>query len=308
MTAVVTGASGGLGLECVRALLEQNPAWHVVLAVRDPRRGEAAVSHLGEPGRCTVMAVDLASLVSVYDFAGRLANSGLPPTRALICNAGIQVTSGTRLTEDGIELTFGVNHLGHFALVSALLDRLSAPARIVIVSSDTHDPSKRTGMPAPRYASAAELAHPQMEPAISAARLGQRRYATSKLCNILFAYELDRRLGGGAKGVTVNAFNPGLMPGSGLARDYGTPQRLVWRFLMPALRVLPQVRGTRQSGRDLAALAGDRSYEHVSGRYFDGRKVIESSRDSHDLEKARDLWETSERLSRREDQRAAPRG
>ena len=59
---------------------------------------------------------------------------------------------------------------------------------------------------------------------------------------------------------------------------------------MPALRVLPQVRGTRQSGRDLAALAGDRSYEHVSGRYFDGRKVIESSRDSHDLEKARDLW------------------
>lgn len=307
-TAVVTGASGGLGLECVRALLEQDPAWHVVLAVRDPRRGEAAVSALGEPGRCTVMAVDLASLVSVHRFGERFANAGLPPTRALICNAGIQVTSGTRLTEDGIELTFGVNHLGHFALVSTLLDRLSAPARIVIVSSDTHDPSKRTGMPAPRYVSAEALAYPQMESAISAARLGQRRYTTSKLCNILFAYELNRRLGEGAKGVTVNAFNPGLMPGSGLARDYGTLQRLVWRFLMPALRVLPQVRGTGQSGRDLAALAGDHSYEDVTGRYFDGRKLIASSQDSYDLEKARDLWETSEHLSRLEDEPAAERG
>lgn len=299
-TAIVTGANGGLGLACVRALLECDPAWHVVLAVRDPSRGHDAAVALGEPTRCTVMALDLASLVSVRGFVEGFAEAGLPPARALVCNAGIQTTSGTHLTEDGIELTFGVNHLGHFALVQGLLDRLSAPARIVVVSSDTHDPRKLTGMPEPCYTSAAALAHPRSQPGAPAARLGRRRYTTSKLCNVLFAYELDRRLGGGARGIAVNAFNPGLMPGSGsgLARDYGTPQRLAWRFLLPALRVLPQVRGVRRSGEDLAALAGDPQYAGISGRYFDGRRQIDSSADSYDVEKARDLWETSERLTR----------
>jgi hypothetical protein len=86
------------------------------------------------------------------------------------------------------------------------------------------------------------------------------------------------------------------MPGSGLARDYGTLQRAVWRFLMPALRVLPQVRGVERSAGDLAALAADPAYEGVSGRYFDGAEPIRSSEDSYDCEKARDLWEVSERL------------
>jgi NAD(P)-dependent dehydrogenase (short-subunit alcohol dehydrogenase family) len=299
-TAIVTGANGGLGLACVRALLARDPAWHVVLAVRDPSRGHDATVALGEPTRCTVMALDLASLASVRGFVEGFAEAGLPPARALVCNAGIQTTSGTHLTADGIELTFGVNHLGHFALVQGLLDRLSTPARIVVVSSDTHDPRKLTGMPAPCYTSAAALAHPQPPPDGPAARpLGRRRYTTSKLCNVLFAYELDRRLGGGARGIAVNAFNPGLMPGSGsgLARDYRTPQRLAWRFLLPALRVLPQVRGVRRSGEDLAALAGDSEYAGISGRYFDGRRQIDSSADSYDMEKARDLWETSECLA-----------
>jgi NAD(P)-dependent dehydrogenase (short-subunit alcohol dehydrogenase family) len=176
-------------------------------------------------------------------------------------------------------------------------DRLAPSARIVVVSSDTHDPRKRTGMPWPRYPSAATLARPDDEHTQSqAARLGRERYTTSKLCNILFAYELDRRLGAGEGRVTVNAFNPGLMPGSGLARDYGVLQRAAWRFLMPALRVLPQVRGIERSGSDLAALAADPAYEGVTGCYFDGLEPIRSSEDSYDREQARDLWETSERL------------
>ena len=89
-------------------------------------------------------------------------------------------------------------------------------------------------MPDPRYTSAAELAHPRVE---QSADDGRRRYTTSKLCNVLFTYELDRD--GRAQGVTVNAFDPGLMPGSGLARDYPPLQRLAWRYLLPALRVLP---------------------------------------------------------------------
>jgi light-dependent protochlorophyllide reductase len=287
-TAVITGASSGLGLECARALLQRDDGWHVVLAVRDPVRGEAAVAELGEPDRCTVRQLELASLASVRRFVADYPDAGVPPTHALICNAGIQVISTPQTTEDGIELMFGVNHLGHFALVQGLLGQLRPPARIVIVSSDTHDPSKAIGMPSPRYTSAEEVAHPRDE------FNGRRRYTTSKLCNVLFTYELARRL---PDGITVNAFNPGLMPGSGLARDYGRVQQLAWRFVLPALRILPQVRSTRTSGRNLAALAADPAFDGVSGRYYDGPKAIRSSVDSYDAAKARDLWQTSERLA-----------
>lgn len=288
-TAIITGASSGLGLECAHALLRSDPSWHVVLAVRDTGRGAEAVGQLAEPQRCTVMRLDLASLASVRAFTETFRGSGLPPLRAIVCNAGVQVVSGTELTEDGVEMTFGVNHLGHFALVQGLLVELAHPARILVVSSGTHDPSKHTGMPDPRYTSAADLAHPRAEQSAD----GRRRYTTSKLCNVLFAYELNRRLG---DGVTVNAFDPGLMPGSGLARDYPPLQRLVWRYLLPALRVLPGVRSTRTSGRYLATLVNDARFDGVSGEYFDGLRPIRSSADSYDRDKALDLWETSERL------------
>ncbi len=290
-TAIITGASSGLGLACARSLLA-DPTWHVVLAVRDRHRGQDAVERLGEPSRCTVAELDLASLLSVRRFVAEHGERAVPPTHALICNAGVQEVSGASVTSDGVELTFGVNHLGHFALVDGLLPQLATPARIVVVSSDTHDPARSTGMPAPRYRSAEALAHPSGEDVMP----GRQRYTTSKLCNILFVYELDRRLGRGKEGVGVNAFNPGLMPGTGLARDYGPVQRLAWRFLLPAARILPQVRGVEQSGRDLAALAADARYDGVTGEYFDGAKAIRSSEESYDTAKALDLWETSERL------------
>jgi NAD(P)-dependent dehydrogenase (short-subunit alcohol dehydrogenase family) len=288
-TAIITGASSGLGLECARALLRSEPSWHLLLPVRDPTRGTDAVTELGEPRRCTVMPVDLASLTSVRAFTQSVRDADLAPLHAIVCNAGVQVVSGTEWTHDGVEMTFGVNHLGHFALVQGLLDELAHPARIVVVSSGTHDPTKRTGMPEPEYTSAVELAQPPGDQTAD----GRRRYTTSKLCNLLFAYELDRRL---SHGVTVNAFDPGLMPGSGLARDYPPLQRLAWRYLLPALRVLPGVRSTRTSGRYLAALVNDARFDGVSAQYFAGARPIKSSKDSYDRDKALDLWDTSERL------------
>ena len=290
-SAVITGASSGLGLECARALLHSDPSWRVILPVRDAGRGAEAVRQLGEPQRCSVMPMDLASLTSVRAFVENVRAAGLAPLHAIVCNAGVQVVSGEEWTEDGFEMTFGVNHLGHFALVHGLLDELAHPARIVVVSSGTHDPSKHTGMPEPRFTSAADLAQPR-----AAQDDGRRRYTTSKLCNVLFTYELDRRLGHGGQGVAVNAFDPGLMPGSGLARDYPPLQRLAWRYLLPALRVLPGVRSTRTSGRYLAALTNDARFDGVSGEYFDGLRPIRSSTDSYDRNKALDLWETSEWL------------
>jgi light-dependent protochlorophyllide reductase len=293
-TVIITGANAGLGLRCAQALLETDPSWHVVAAVRDQARGTAAMQRLGDPSRATVMHVDLASLVSVRAFTRDVREAELPPLHAIVCNAGVQVVSRTQQTADGYEMTFGVNHLGHFALVEGLRDQLVAPARIVVVSSGTHNPTRHTGMPHPRYTSAAELARIPNDGADSAA--GRCRYTTSKLCNVLFAYELDRRLDAGAQGIAVNAFDPGMMPGSGLARDYPPLQRLAWRFVLPALRVLPGVRSTRTSGRHLAALVADRRFDGISGRYFDGPKPVRSSEDSYDVGKAADLWHTSQRL------------
>ncbi|MGW4099539.1 SDR family NAD(P)-dependent oxidoreductase [Mycobacterium sp. NPDC004974] len=293
-TAIITGANTGLGFECARALLESDPGWHVVLAVRDAQRGADAAARLDCPGRTTVAELDLASLRSVRDFAVRLPQLEVPPLAALVCNAGLQVVSGSPATADGYEMTFGVNHLGHFALVQHVLGALTAPARIVVVSSGTHDPDKFTGMPAPQYNSAEELLRPPVGGLTG--EEGRRRYTTSKLCNMLFSYELDRRLGHGARGVTVNAFDPGLMPGSGLARDYRGVQRLAWRLFMPALRILPNVNSTRRSGAHLAALVEDPALDGVTGEYFEGTRRIRSSRDSYDSAKAADLWQVSERL------------
>ena len=197
--------------------------------------------------------MDLASLTSVRAFVENVRAAGLPPLHAIVCNAGVQVVSGTEWTEDGVEMTFGVNHLGHFALVQGLLDELAHPARIVVVSSGTHDPSKHTGMPDPSYTSAADLAQPRAEQSHD----GRRRYTTSKLCNVLFTYELDRRLGHGGQGVTVNAFDPGLMPGSGLARDY--PPTAATRVALPAARAAGVAgRAQHPDLRPLSGRAGER--------------------------------------------------
>ena len=129
---------------------------------------------------------------------------------------------------------------------------------------------------------------------------GRRAYTTSKLCNLLFAYELDRRLraekAGGTNGrsITVNAFDPGLMPGTGLARDYGMMARFAWRFVLPVLRpFVPNVNSVARSGRSLANIVTDPRLERISGKYFQGTRDVPSSKDSYDPAMATDLWETS---------------
>lgn len=114
-------------------------------------------------------------------FATDLTTRDLPPLTAILCNAGTQIVTGTRTTVDGFEQTFAVNHLAHFLLVQLLLPRLVSPGRIVLVASDTHDPDRHTGMPAPAYTNARSLAYPDDTETGSASTIGRRRYTTSKL-------------------------------------------------------------------------------------------------------------------------------
>jgi light-dependent protochlorophyllide reductase len=291
-TVLVTGGTSGLGLRAA-AELARDPSWQVVITGRDRERSQSAAVKIGAQAE----VLDLGSLDDIREFVDRFRNAGRPPLAALVCNAGLQQITGMTFSKDGYESTFAVNHLGHFLLVALLLDDLTPPARVVIVSSNTHNSELRTGMPEPRYSTAAALASPDPDgrseesPAIA----GRRRYTTSKLCNVLFTYELDRRFA--ERGISFNAFDPGLMPGTGLARDYRAYQRLAWRFLMPALTLLrADINTPRTSGRALARLVVDPTLQGRSGLYWSGANESRSSVESYDPAKAADLWQTSAEL------------
>jgi light-dependent protochlorophyllide reductase len=301
-TAIVTGGNTGLGFEAARAIAESNQGWHVVIACRNPAKAAKAVQEITTgpaKGGAEATSLDLSSLASVRAFAQAYAGRNLPPLRGVVLNAGSQFVKETIYTQDGFEATFGVNHLGHFLLANLLLPQVSAPGRIVFVASGTHDPDQRTGMPAPQLQDAESLAYPHDDAAAgdSPQKVGQRRYTTSKLCNVLCAYEMASRLQSSGQAITVNAFDPGLMPGSGLARDYGPVSRFVWNFVLPGLRlVMKNVNSTRTSGKNLARLILDPKLESVTRKYFVGASESPSSKESYDALKAKALWEGSARL------------
>ena len=292
-TWIVTGANASLGYECSRALA-QKPGNLVLLACRDVVRGEEAAEALRRAGAATrVLPLDLASLASVRAFAAAFRGAGLPPLSGLVCNAGLQSVAAPTSTIDGFETTFAVNHLGHYLLARLLLADLVENGAIVFVASGVHDPAQKTGMPKPRYESAMAVAH-DLEPGGEA---GRRRYVNSKLCNVFTTYEFARRLAVASdarlRTLRVNAFDPGLMPGTGLARTYSAPMRFVWSYVLPALALfVANVNRTSTSGQRLAALVSG-EMGGFSGEYVSMGKVFPSSILSHDEAKARELWTAS---------------
>lgn len=290
---IVTGGNTGLGFQCAR-FIGASPDFLVVLGCRDARLGNEAKAKLERLGvAACVLPLDLASLDSVRAFVTRFREGKLPPLSGLVCNAGLQNVGPPLRTADGFETTFAVNHLGHFLLANLLLPDLSEDGRITFVSSGTHDPAEKTGMPAPRFTTAGAAAN-DFEPGSDA---GKRRYTTSKLCNIYCTYELARRLESAAdprlRSIRVNAFDPGMMPGTGLARTYPAPLRFVWSYILPALTLFwPNVHSVSKSGRRLAELASNIKGE-ATGQYMSDGRTTKSSAQSYDAEKARELWDAS---------------
>ena len=246
----------GWVFSCCRFLAQQ-PGSLIVIACRDGRKGDAAAERLWwEGGVAEVLPLDLNALDAVRAFVEAFRRANLPPLAGIVCNAGVQIVTAPTQTADGFETTFGVNHLAHYLLVRLLLDDMGSGGNIVFVSSNTHDPQQKTGMPEPRFDSAQAVAH-DLEPGANA---GWRRYTTSKLCNIYCAYELARQLDRSGdprlQTIHVNAFDPGMMPGTGLARSYPAPLRFVWNYVLPVLTLFQRnVNRPSISGRRLAALA-----------------------------------------------------
>ncbi len=274
-TVVITGGNSGIGLETAAALATAGA--RTVITARDPERGAAAVKDLATRtgGDVSLVLFDLASLASVRAGAAELLDR-FDRIDVLVNNAGI-VLSDRRLTVDGYEMTFAVNHLGPFLLTSLLTERLvaGAPARVVNVSSTAHSQA-RHGMPFDDLQSAARYS-------------AMRVYGESKLANILFTTELARRLDG--TGVTANCLHPGVVA-TGYARDGDTKG-----FLSMGIKVIrPFILSPAQGARTSVYLASSPEVARTTGEYFVKCKVKQPKAPARDAEAARRLWEVSEQL------------
>ena len=295
-SAIVTGGTMNLGYHAAMEIARKHPDWLVVLCSRSDKEDAAGTINksLGQ-SNVVFKPLDLSETEKVRRFAEEWASDNPPPLRALLLNAGLQFPYEMVLNKEGIEATFAVNHVGHALLFHLLCPQLARGARVVVTASGVHDPAQKSGLPDAVFTTAEDLAHP---PPAMANRSGRGHYANSKLANIIWTYALHKRLRERVpdRGITVNTFDPGLIPGSGLARKYSPALRFIWYHVLPRiiplLRALynPNIHRAEESGASLARLAVGDDVEGISGKYYEGRKQIQSSTSSYIEKSHDDLW------------------
>ncbi len=278
-TAIVTGSNSGIGFVEARTLAEHGA--RVILAVRNVEAGQAKAASI--PGHAEVRRLDLASQRSVKDFADGVDG----PVDLLVNNAGVMAPPARRTTQDGFELQFGTNHLGHFALTARLLPNLLAA-------------------PAPRVTTVASLAHRQGDARVIEGNPPQGynptvTYGRSKLANLLFALELHRRATAAGSRLTSTAAHPGVAVTNLVASRDGMGARwLVRTFAPPLMRlVLPGPEGGAESILYAATVAAPGSYTGPQGPGEVRGKVgpARMSALATDEDLARRLWTLSEELT-----------
>lgn len=294
--ALITGANSGIGFPTALELARRGA--HVVLACRDPKRGEAALSRLRTEvpsATSELLLLDLASLASVRDAAARELDRGLP-LDLLINNAGVMAPPKRRETADGYELQFGTNVLGHFALTSLLLPALERAAAL---------PDR----PAPRIVTVASIAHKRGQIHFDDLQFTRgyspmKAYQQSKLANLIFALELQRRLTANRSRVLSVAAHPGVAKTNLFqAGDYSAPE-LALRKAMG--HVIGATLNTDAEGA-LPTLYAAASPDVTPGGYYGPQGLLEMrgadpgpaqiSPQASDPEAARRLWHICEQLT-----------
>jgi len=295
---MITGATSGIGLVTARDLARRGAT--VFIVGRNPERGRQAVEAIRrEVGNPAVewLAADLSSQADVR----RLAREFLARHRGLhvlVNNAGA-LFALRRESVDGIEMTLALNHLGPFLLTNLLMDALkaAAPARIVNVASSAHEDVDGFDFTDPQAARAGGIgSYPRSEAAsvfysltLPWAHPGFLQYARTKLANLLFTFELARRLEG--TGVTANALDPGLVA-SNFSDGNGVYGWFMRRFA--AIRGI----GVEEGAATSIHLATSKEVEGISGRYFFKGQPSLCSAAARDPEAAARLWRLSEDLTR----------
>ncbi|MDP9340613.1 MAG: SDR family oxidoreductase [Actinomycetota bacterium] len=274
---LITGATNGIGLAAAEALARLGA--DLALVARSEARAEEAVARIqGAGGAGTavdVLLADLGSQTSVRHLAAEVLER-YPAVDVLVNNAGA-MNASRQVTEDGVELTWAVNHLAPFLLTTLLLDRLvhSAPAGIVTTSSDAHR--------------GARIPFDDLDAERSYGARGFTRYGQTKLANILFTAELARRLEG--TGVTANCFHPGLVA-SGFNRNNG------WLMRLGMTIVKPFSRSPEKGAETLVWLVDSPDLQGESGGYFVDKRRATPTHAAQDMDAARRLWEVSEKQVR----------
>jgi NAD(P)-dependent dehydrogenase (short-subunit alcohol dehydrogenase family) len=279
-TVLVTGGTGGIGRATAVGLAGMGA--HLAITGRDCGRTEAAAVEIraAGTGHVDVFVADLSTQSQVRRLADEVLQR-LPRIDVLVNNVG-GYWNTRHLTADGLERTFALNHLAPFLLTNLLLDRLkhSAPARVVTVASNAHSLGR------------IDCDDLQGERSYS----GARAYNQSKLANVLFTYELARRLRGSS--VTANALHPGVVSTSFGAEDPGRVQRLFVPFLRPFMKTPAEGAATS------IHLASAPDLQQMTGRYFANGKPRQSSERGYDEAAAAQLWRVSANLVGLPDDRA----
>ncbi len=302
-TVLITGPTRNLGRHAVLAMAErahgQRPD---LLLVGRPGPDLTAVA--GEARACGAhvheIGCDLSRLADVRAAAATvrelLAAGAVQPLRALVANAGAVSADTRRASPDGYELTFAVNYLAHAQLIGDLLGSFTAPARVVLLGSNTYHANfwrKLLRVAEAEWADPVELARPAVgEQAPSMAASGVA-YSNAKLAILYYAHELQRHVGAG---INVSVFEPGWMPGTALGR--GAPEAA--QALGRALGRVPGVSTPQRSGPLLAAIALDDKWAHLrDGAFVVKTKPTEVQPVARDRERERRLWEATAELLER---------
>lgn len=285
---LITGANSGLGFATAKHVLLNGHK--VIMACRNKikaLRAKQLLQTSTNNENIEILLLDLADFDMIRTAVGSL--SSYPDS--VICNAGIANEKRVKFTKHGIEETFAVNHLGHFLLVNLILKLNPNLEKIWIVSSNAHIPGKAFIFPAADLSDLDLLAFPRVGESGNIKRENALFYVNTKLCNVLFTYELDRKLKRIGRKTIVNAFNPGFMPENGLDRDTIQLNKFLLTYIMPLMRpFVKEMRKVDTSGNDLAYL---HEYISSSGKYYDGLAELPSSDLSYDQNLAARLWEKS---------------
>jgi NAD(P)-dependent dehydrogenase (short-subunit alcohol dehydrogenase family) len=270
---VITGATSGIGRVAAVQLAQMGA--RLVLVARDPARAEATLARLREIAPAAAHRVhraDLSRIAEMKRVAAEIA-AAEPRIDLLVNNAGA-LFGARRLTEDGLERSFAVNHMAYFVLTLGLRERLTAaaPARVVNTASTMHRAA---------WLDLDDLQYARFYSGLFA-------YARSKLCNVLFTRELARRWAG--SGVTVNCFHPGFT-----RTRFGNQAGMFWATLMLVGKVfaIPPAWGART----LVHLATAPEVADVSGGYFVRCRLTQPGRAALDEDTARRLWDESMRIA-----------
>jgi len=299
-TVLITGPTGGLGKAATLAIANRPAAQRPdLLLVGRAGMALAEVAAAARAAGATVREIgcDLSRLADVRDAAHRvkdLLNAGaVRPLRAIVANAGVSVADTRNASADGYELTFAVNYLAHAQLIGDLLDSLAAPARVVLLGSNTYHQNiyrRLLKVPPAVWRDPIELARAAAPDDTASVEQGGIAYCNSKLGMFYYAHELQRRA---PSGINVVVFEPGFMPGTGLSRAHGPGLQRIGRVI----ERIPGVSSPARSGPALASVVLDDRWAHLR----DGAFVVKNEERqvkpfASDLVRESRLWDATAEL------------